>query len=418
MDEDNFVLAGDGWVQVTPCGEYPHKGAGVTQVIDRASCDAMVSDFNARKAAENFPGVLVDFDHFSLDTDKPSEAAGWISELEARDDGLWARVRWSDAGLSAVTGGRYRLLSPVFRHPGGTEDLGEGRVRPVVLESVALTNEPNIKGGRPIANRGTEGGGQRTEDGRFENRETAGEGPGGKEGKGPTGKQRPGDVISGPGAKKFMWLLGDPPKGPHCGDCVSRNGQVKTLLEWLRMPAPKCHCYCRLAEVGKEVPAGYDPTAVTLNLGNRWAKPWGDKARAASLAVRRAKAAARQSSLGGTYADGQPVIRDLTDLQESFGTSIRAATPDDATRDLRSRAEAQAALARLREMRETGETGSPWVDAFNEVTSYLPGGGMRGAGRYGRRRAGFRPVSGRLPEALQRVLLSALKPPAAVEPVL
>ncbi len=155
MGDKDFMLAGDGWVQVTRCGDFPHAGAGVTQVIDREACERMAAAFAAQKAerGDNFPGLLVDFDHFSLDTDKPSEAAGWITDLEARADGLWARVRWTDSGLAAVTGGRYRLLSPVFRHPSGTEDLGDGRVRPVYLESVALTNEPNIKGGKPIANR-------------------------------------------------------------------------------------------------------------------------------------------------------------------------------------------------------------------------------------------------------------------------
>ena len=102
MGDKDFVLAGDGWVQVSPCGEFPHVGAGVTQVIDREACDRIAADFNARKSDAIFPGVLVDFDHFSLDTEKSSEAAGWISDLESRDTGLWARVRWSDAGLSAV----------------------------------------------------------------------------------------------------------------------------------------------------------------------------------------------------------------------------------------------------------------------------------------------------------------------------
>jgi len=51
----------------------------------------------------------VDFDHFSLDTEKSSEAAGWISDLESRDTGLWARVRWSDAGLlCGAAGSAYR----------------------------------------------------------------------------------------------------------------------------------------------------------------------------------------------------------------------------------------------------------------------------------------------------------------------
>lgn len=59
---------------MTPCGEYPHAGAGVVQVIDRATCDAIAEEFNARKSGANFPGVLVDFDHLSLDTEKSSEA--------------------------------------------------------------------------------------------------------------------------------------------------------------------------------------------------------------------------------------------------------------------------------------------------------------------------------------------------------
>jgi len=84
MTDNSFVLAADAWVQVTPCGDFPHAGAGVTQVIDREACDRIAADFNARKADANFPGVLVDFDHFSLDTAQSSEAAGWITELESR----------------------------------------------------------------------------------------------------------------------------------------------------------------------------------------------------------------------------------------------------------------------------------------------------------------------------------------------
>lgn len=50
MSDKDFVLAGDGWVQVTPCGEFPHAGAGVTQVIDREACDRMAAAFAAHKA--------------------------------------------------------------------------------------------------------------------------------------------------------------------------------------------------------------------------------------------------------------------------------------------------------------------------------------------------------------------------------
>ena len=33
MSDNTFVLAADGWAQITPCGEFPHAGAGAVQVI-------------------------------------------------------------------------------------------------------------------------------------------------------------------------------------------------------------------------------------------------------------------------------------------------------------------------------------------------------------------------------------------------
>ena len=263
MGDKDFVLAGDGWVQVTPCGEFPHVGAGVTQVIDREACDRIAADFNAHKSVTNFPGVLVDFDHFSLDTEKSSEAAGWISDLESRDTGLWARVRWSDAGLSAVRGGRFRLMSPVFPPPSACEDLGGGKIRPVVLVSVALTNEPNIRGGRPITNRKSEiGNGQSAEgDGQsaIGNREETlnaqrstlnsqrgeGEAPDGATANGANdANERIGN--RGGKEKKYRWELGNPPSGEHCGVCLARAGQVKTAPEWAAMGMPPCNCHCSL----------------------------------------------------------------------------------------------------------------------------------------------------------------------------
>ena len=148
-----FDFNEDAWVHVTPAGEYAHAGAGVVQVIDAEALKAITEDFTTKARVENFPGLLVDFDHFSMDTDKPSEAAGWISALRADAEGLWAKVRWTAKGREAVEGGEYRLVSPVFPTPSLCEDLGENRIRPRKLQSVALTNEPNIKGGKPLTNR-------------------------------------------------------------------------------------------------------------------------------------------------------------------------------------------------------------------------------------------------------------------------
>lgn len=135
----------DGVYQLAPLGEFPHSMAGVIQVVDPEACVAMVARFEADAAIPNFAGLLVDFDHFSLDDRSRSEAAGWIMGLEARSTGLWANIRWSDVGEEAVRGGRYRFLSPVWAR-NDCVDLGNDRVRPVRLLNAAVTNEPNLKG--------------------------------------------------------------------------------------------------------------------------------------------------------------------------------------------------------------------------------------------------------------------------------
>ena len=93
----NFELPSDGWYQRAPLGEFPHSGAGISQVIDAAACSQMVAAFeNAKSQSDNFPGLLIDFDHFSLDAEKHSEAAGWIIDLQFRDAdaaGLYAAIR-------------------------------------------------------------------------------------------------------------------------------------------------------------------------------------------------------------------------------------------------------------------------------------------------------------------------------------
>ncbi|MEM1057925.1 MAG: phage protease [Verrucomicrobiota bacterium] len=149
-----FHLPDDGWVHIAPLGRFDHP-SGVVQVLDAAALESIAAAFRAEAGAENFPGLLVDFDHFSHDGSKPSEAAGWISALDARPDGLWARVRWSDAGEAAVRGGRYRLVSPVWNGAEGvfwTEDKAT-LFRPGRLDRVALTNDPNLTGLVPLTNR-------------------------------------------------------------------------------------------------------------------------------------------------------------------------------------------------------------------------------------------------------------------------
>lgn len=163
----DFKLPEDGWFHLVPLGEYPHPKA--VQVVDAAAAQAICNRFAKDSEKPNFPGILVDFDHFSDDVDQKSEAAGWVTELQNRTggatgtDGVWGRVRWSDAGEAAVKGGRYRLASPVWlsrdceviSNQSSREGAKARRVRPLRLHKVALTNDPNMKGMVPLSNRGT-----------------------------------------------------------------------------------------------------------------------------------------------------------------------------------------------------------------------------------------------------------------------
>jgi phage I-like protein len=165
VNRETFRMPEDGWYQLAPLGEFPHATAGIVQVVDAESCTAMAARFKADAAVENFAGLLVDFDHFSLDDRARSEAAGWIVDLVGRETGpaaecatrygagLWGKIRWSDIGEDAVKGGRYRFLSPVWART-DCVDLGNGRVRPVRLLNAAVTNDPNLKGLVPLANSG------------------------------------------------------------------------------------------------------------------------------------------------------------------------------------------------------------------------------------------------------------------------
>jgi phage I-like protein len=154
-----FALPADGWVQLAPYGEVaaPMRLPGgeevtITQVLNRETAEVIAAKFRATAAQPNFPGMLVDFDHFSHDEDKGTRAAGWIEEVEARDDGLWGRVKFSASGKTALEGGDYRLFSPVLGF--APRDYKEGeRVAPVVLLRGALTNDPRFKGMLPVSNR-------------------------------------------------------------------------------------------------------------------------------------------------------------------------------------------------------------------------------------------------------------------------
>lgn len=68
----------------------------------------------------------------------PAPARGWIVELQARDDGLWGRVEWTEEGQRLMAGKAYRGISPAILHDKAKQVLG-------VLRA-SLINTPNLVG--------------------------------------------------------------------------------------------------------------------------------------------------------------------------------------------------------------------------------------------------------------------------------
>jgi phage I-like protein len=152
----------DGWYQIEVPGDHPNTDGAVVQVIDGVAVDHIVTTFN-REAADyrqkhgvDFPGMLIDHEHFKHDADKETRAYGWLMELENRAGKPFGRIMWTATGKAATDGGDYRFFSTEY----DKEDLQvinrnttPPQVRPLRLAGLTLTNDPNNKGGAPITNR-------------------------------------------------------------------------------------------------------------------------------------------------------------------------------------------------------------------------------------------------------------------------
>ncbi len=137
------------WFQtLPPFGEYPagrvmHQGKPVEDavvVIDRAAYDAITAAFQADAQRADWPGVLVDREHFSLDLDKPSDAMAWARDIRSDESGLWTRWDFTPPGREAWESKVLVSRSPVLQ----LERIEGKRFRPVRLDSIAMTNTPHF----------------------------------------------------------------------------------------------------------------------------------------------------------------------------------------------------------------------------------------------------------------------------------
>jgi len=131
-DADEASFTPPEWVHLIPAGTFSGRDGRGPYTLD---AQAVLAAF-----AANGADLPIDYDHQSLTAEEksgPVPAAGWIKELQAREDGIWARVEWTPRAAELLANKEYRYLSPVFRYQAKT-----GRV--VALTGAGLTHNPNL----------------------------------------------------------------------------------------------------------------------------------------------------------------------------------------------------------------------------------------------------------------------------------
>ncbi|MFP3866884.1 MAG: phage protease [Desulfobacteraceae bacterium] len=119
------------WIRILPLGLISLGDGRPGFEVDQEAIDNLVSQFAARGL-----DMVVDYEHQTLEGGQ-APAAGWIKCLESREDGLWARVEWTEKGRDYLNNREYRYFSPVLT-------LDPETRRPIALHHVALTNTPAI----------------------------------------------------------------------------------------------------------------------------------------------------------------------------------------------------------------------------------------------------------------------------------
>ncbi len=132
----------ESWVQILPAGKFDLTDKRGPRVVkDMASVIAA-----SRADVER--GMPVDMDH-ALDRQNRAEApaAGWIEELAARQDGIWARIAWTPTGKAKIEGREYRFISPVVMVTKvGGEVLAIKRAGPTNDPAIAMKALCSVEG--------------------------------------------------------------------------------------------------------------------------------------------------------------------------------------------------------------------------------------------------------------------------------
>lgn len=116
------------WIMVTPRGKFTARDGRQFEVDP----EALAARFVREKI-----DLAVDIDHATVKKaalGNKADAVGWISELQARADGLYGKVEWLEEGLRVLSARTHRYISPTLTH--------DAKGKADWLHSVALVATP------------------------------------------------------------------------------------------------------------------------------------------------------------------------------------------------------------------------------------------------------------------------------------
>lgn len=118
------------WVQL--------MGVGALKAVDGRSWTNGSPEKVAAASMAAGRDLVFDYEHqtdYAPQNGQPAPAAGWIKELQVRDDGIWGRVEWTARAKQMIEAGEYRFVSPTFTFDKATKEVGQ-------IVRAALTNAP------------------------------------------------------------------------------------------------------------------------------------------------------------------------------------------------------------------------------------------------------------------------------------
>jgi hypothetical protein len=137
----------DGWIAPAWVGEFPHP-AGLQQV-EREDIELIVANVAAEAARAGADWVGVPFFVGHPYDQGAAPAVAWAKDVRVRDGRLEFRPEWTPEGRRLVDDRAFKFTSVCWDC---TADPLSGNLHPYWVDHVALTNSPNIRGQKPLAN--------------------------------------------------------------------------------------------------------------------------------------------------------------------------------------------------------------------------------------------------------------------------